>query len=163
MATYNCGYTLHGDFKFAIFFFANFEFTSETKKLKGSLSLLEAALVLLPSALAFSVVKDVFFDLTQNKYKEQYCVGPIKWGKWKNLPKIDYVSVFKQPKEDGEYIFETNLWYQKNRHFKIYENSDLASVFEMGVSVAKLLHVDLLDATEPNNYKWKRVEDMVPK
>lgn len=142
------------------FFFTKFEFTTESKKLRGSLSLLEAALVLLPSALAFSVVKDVLFDLAQNKYKELYCVGPIKVGKWKELPKIDYVSVFKQPKENGEFVFETNLWYQKNRHLNIYENTDLASVFEMGVAVAKSLGVDLLDATEPNNYKWKKMEDL---
>lgn len=102
----------------------------------------------------FSSVKHIFFDLTNKKYKEQYQVGPIKIGRWKTLPKIDYVSVFKQPKENGNYIFETNLWYQGNKHFNIYENLYLDPAFLMGESVAKTLEVKLLDATEANNFKW---------
>ncbi|MEO1012508.1 MAG: hypothetical protein AAFX53_14475 [Bacteroidota bacterium] len=140
------------------FFFISFEFTTEVKRLKGSFSFLELALYLLPSALYFSLVKDVLFDLVNRKYKEQYRVGPLKFGQWRRLPKIDYVSVFKQPKADGGFVYETNLWYNRNKHFNIYESDSPDAVFLMGESVAKALHVKLLDATEPNDYKWVEVE-----
>lgn len=135
------------------FFFTKFEFATE-KDLKSSFSLLELAAFLLPSALAFSVVKDLHFDLEDRKYKIQYCVGPIKFGKWQSLPRIDYVSIFKQPKADGDFIFEVNLWYKKNRHFNIYEGDKLEPVFQFGEHVAKILNANLLDATRPNNHKW---------
>ncbi len=141
-------------------FVVNFEFTTSLKKLKGSLSLIELAVFLLPSALAFSVVKDVHFDLAQKRYKEQYCVGPIKVGKWKKLPNIEYVSVFRQPKVNREYIYEANLWYQKNKHFNIYENEQLEIVIEMGKYIAKALGVNLLDATRPNDFRWFTQEEL---
>ncbi|EAQ99765.1 hypothetical protein [Maribacter sp. HTCC2170] len=139
---------------FLILFFTNFNFTTNTKILKSSFSLLELAIVLLPTALAFSVVRDWHFDLDNKKYKIDYSLGPIGFGKWKPLPQIDYVSVFKQPKENGDYIYEANLWYQKNKHFNILESDNLESVFEMGKRVAQILNVKLLNATIPNAHKW---------
>ncbi len=145
-------------FIFLFYFFLEFEFTTKTNILKSSLSNFELAIIAFASALGFSVVKRVVFDLENEKYKEQYSIGPIKVGKWKNLPKIDYVSVFKQPLEEGKYIYEANLWYQRNKHFNIYSNVNLEPVFEMGKNVSKILKVDLLDATIPNDYKWVESE-----
>lgn len=141
-------------------FFIGFDLTSDNKKLKGSLSLLEIAIFLFPSALAFSVVKDILFDLEQRKYKIQYCVGPIRVGKWQALPDIEYVSVFKQPKADGGYAYEANLWYAGNRHFNVCESDLLEPAYKMGENVAKVLQVNLLDATEANNNKWVKFEDI---
>lgn len=140
------------------FFFTKFEFTTNTKKLKGSFGLLELALFLIPSALAFSLVRNFLFDLEQKRYKIEYCIGPIRFGKWQQLPEIEYVSVFKQPKADGDYIFEVNLWYSRNQHFNIYENTSLESAFLMGKNVAKVLEVKLLDATVANNFKWTKLD-----
>lgn len=140
------------------FFFAKFEITTDTKKLRGSLSLLELALFLLPSALAFSVVSSSLFDLNNKQYKVAYGVGPISWGKWRTLPEIEYVSVFRQPKKDGSFIFETNLWYADNRHFNVYQNDDKEKVMLMGKSVAKLLKVNLWDATVPQKGHWIKSE-----
>ncbi len=140
-----------------IFFFIGFELTTETKKLKGSFNFLEAIIYLLPTALYFSVVKNFLFDFGERKYKIQYCVGAIKVGSWKNLPEIEYVSVFKQPKTDGDFTFEVNLWYFKNRHFNIYESDDSAPAFELGQAAAKVLNVKLLNATVPNSYKWVKL------
>jgi len=136
------------------FFFAKFEFTTETKKLRGTLGLLELAILLLTSALAFSMVKNFLFDLNERKYKIEYCIGPFHFGKWQKLPEIQYVSVFRQPKQDGNYIYEANLWYQRNKHFNVYESDIKAPAFKMGENIAKILNVKLLDATEPNNFRW---------
>jgi len=143
------------------YFFSKFRFTTNTDALKENLNFLELAIFSFIGSLSFSGFKNVVFDLGKNKYKEEYCIGPIKVGKWKNLPEIDYVSVFKQPLEEGKYIYETNLWYQKNKHFNIYSNVNLEPVFEMGKSVSKILKVDLLDATIPNDYKWVDLNDFL--
>lgn len=139
---------------FLIMFFTDYRFTTNAVHIKNSFSLLEMALILLPTALGFSVVRDWHFDLSKKKYKIVYCIGPLQFGSWNTLPEIDYVSVFKQPKANGEYIYETNLWYNKNKHFNILESEGIEPVFEMGKNVSTILKVKLLDATVPNAYKW---------
>lgn len=143
---------------FLISFITVFEFTTEAKKIEGSFSLLEIALFLGSIGIGFSVVQDVLFDLENKRYKIQYCIGPIKIGKWKKLPIIEYVSVFRQPKEDGEFIYEANLWYNRNQHLNVYENEDREPAFSMGVNVAKILNVRLLDATVANDSKWVEID-----
>ncbi|SNR56914.1 hypothetical protein SAMN04488009_2494 [Maribacter sedimenticola] len=119
---------------------------------------LKIILFILPGALTFSIVKDVLFDLQNKRYKLQYGVGPIRYGIWKELPEIEYVSVFKQPLVDGNFIYEANLWYAKNRHFNVYESESKQQAYLFGENIAKILEIDLLDATEPNNYTWKEVK-----
>ncbi|MBU2907086.1 hypothetical protein KO529_19955 [Arenibacter algicola] len=102
----------------------------------------------------FSSVKSIFFDLKNKKYKEEYRVGPFGVGKWKALPTIEYVSVFRQLKANGSYTYEVNLWLKGNKSFTIYETGDMATTFAMGESTARSLKVDLLDATVPNDFKW---------
>lgn len=115
---------------------------------------IQMAIFAFTTGLGFCVVKDVVFDLKKKTYKIQYCVGPIRIGKWKRLPEIEYVSVFRQLLENEEYIFEVNLWYDKNRHFNVYKNLELDITFEFGKHVSEILEVNLLDATVPNSFKW---------
>ena len=145
-------------FVLLLLFFTNFQFTLDTKMLKGSFGLLEISIFTFFNALAFSVVRDFVFDIENRRFKILYCVGPIELGSWRKLPEIEYVSVFKQLLADGNYVYETNLWYQGNRHMEIYENLDKAMAFEMGREIAKILNVSLLDATVPNNYVWVDVD-----
>ncbi|RYC52115.1 hypothetical protein DN53_09520 [Flagellimonas olearia] len=100
------------------------------------------------------MVKSVHFDLKSKKYKMEYSVGPIHIGRWKKLPEVKYVSVFKQPKTNGEFTYDVNLWYANNRHFNVYENSFMEPSYNMGLHIAKSLRVDLLDATDPYDKKW---------
>src|SRR5690606_21807119 len=106
-------------------FFFSFEFTTEDKKIKGNAGLIELAIYAFTAGLSFCVVKDIHFDLKKKTYKIQYCVGPIKVGKWKRLPQIEYVSVFRQLLKNEEHTFEVNLWYGKNKHFNVYQNPEL--------------------------------------
>lgn len=112
---------------------------------------------LMAQGIFFSKVKNIHFRLEENKYKEEYCVGPFKLGKWKELPKIEYVSVFRQLKENDDHVYRTNLWYGRNKHYAIYENLDLDTSMAMGKAIAKTLKIDLYDATKPNNPKWVTV------
>lgn len=139
-------------------FFSSVKFSGKTNDLKNSLTLIEAVILLLPSALAFSVVRDFYFDLEAKRYKIEYCVGPIRVGSWKQLPEIEYVSVFKQPLENDNYIYEANLWYNRNKHFNVFKNDEKDIAFEMGIQLAKALNVKLFDATVPHKNKWVEVE-----
>lgn len=119
---------------------------------------LEIGLFAFVQGVVFSMVRSIYFDLNYNRYKIVYSVGPISIGKWKELPKVDYVSVFRQPKTDGNYTFDVNLWYANNRHFNVYENNIVEHSYDMGYQIAKSLKVDFLDATDPHNKKWIEIE-----
>ena len=105
--------------------------------------------------LRFSMKNTMFFDLENRKFKDQYKVGPFKMGKWKLLPELEYVSVFK----NGRDIFEINIWHRKNKkytdkHFNIYNYHEEEEAFETGFYIANQLNIKLLDATEKGNFKY---------
>jgi hypothetical protein len=139
-------------------FFVTLKFSGKTDDLKSSLSILELLIFLVPGALSFSVVRNFLFDLEHKKFKIEYCVGPIRVGKWKDLPNIEYVSVFKQPLKEGKFIFEANLWYQRNKHFEVYSSDNKEAAFEMGIQISKILNVKILDATVPNKHHWVHLD-----
>jgi len=109
-------------------------------------------------ALRFSVVTSVCFDMKDRRYKKQYKVGPVKVGRWKQLPDIEYVSVFRQaiilPGEDSGHMFNVNVWYGHNRHFTIYHNPEVKPAYDMALYIAVRLQVYMLDVTEPGNKIW---------
>lgn len=102
----------------------------------------------------FSFHKSVYIDIIQSKFRATYEIGPVKFGQWKTINKYEYVSIFHQPLEDGENIFEVNLWYDRNKHWELYEKYDYKEAFLIGYEISELLKIDILDATIPNNYKW---------
>lgn len=104
--------------------------------------------------IAFTMTKSVHIDIKNSTFRPTYNLGPLKFGRWQKIENYEYVSVFEQPLKDGGYIFEVNLWYDKNKHFELYEEYDYKKAFVMGFELSEKLNVDLLDATVPNNYKW---------
>lgn len=101
--------------------------------------------------LKFSAKNTMFFDLKNRKFKDQIQVGPFKVGKWKDLPKLDYISIFGVY---SKHDFEINLWYNKNKYANISTADDKESAFELGFRIANQLNIKLLDATEKNNFKY---------
>jgi hypothetical protein len=116
------------------------------------------AVFMLIFGLRFSVITSIYFDMAGSRYKKEYRVGRVRMGRWKQLPGIEYVSVFKQavtlPGEDDGHVFNVNVWYGQNRHFTIYTNSENKSAYEMGMFIASRLKIELLDATDPLNKIW---------
>lgn len=137
-----------------MFFFGYEIFPEDGMDNRWNFGVFYIAIACAAQGILFSSVKSVFFDLENQKYKEEYKVGPVGLGRWKELPKIEYVSVFRQLKANGSHTYEVNLWMKGNRNFTIYETGELATTFAMGESTAKALKVDLLDATVPNDFKW---------
>ena len=105
--------------------------------------------------LRFSMKNTMFFDLENRKFKDQYKVGPFKMGTWKLLPKLKYVSVFKNSRS----VFEINMWHVQNKrytdkHFNIYNYSDGEEALETAFYIANKLNIKLLDATDKGNFKY---------
>ena len=143
-----------------LLFFYRAELAATTATIENILYAIESSFYFFVLGFGFSVVKNVLFNLEENTYKDEYAVGPIRFGKWRTLPKIIYVSVFKQPLVDGSFRFEVNLWYKKNKHFNIYINNNYETTLEMGFYIANKLNVKLLDATIPNNYKYLDLDEL---
>lgn len=103
---------------------------------------------------SFTYHKRIYVDINNSKFKPSFEVGPLKFGKWQTIHNYEYVSVFHQPLKGGGYTFEVNLWYDGNKHFQLYEKNNYQDAFLVGFQLSEELHIDLLDATVPNAYKW---------
>ena len=125
---------------------------------KAFTSSFNCAVFMLIIGLRFSVITSIWFDMKGSRYKKEYRVGPVKIGKWEQLPNVEYVSVFRQavtlPGEDDGHVYNVNVWYGHNRHFTIYTNADTKSAYNMALYIATRLKTDLLDATDPLNKIW---------
>ena len=114
----------------------------------------ESVAFLTAFGIGFCSRKRIYVDLEHSRFKPTIEVGPLKFGKWTTIMDYEYVSVFHQPLKSGNYIYEVNLWYDKNKHFKLYEQDDYKEAFLMGFDLSEELDIDLLDATVPNDFKW---------
>jgi hypothetical protein len=115
-------------------------------KPKGYAFFLSQTLIL---GLNFSIVKNIYFDLDIKKFKKEYSVGIIKIGKWKDLPEIDYVSLFTVTSDNEPSRYDVNLWYKTNQHLTIYQTDfiNIEIAFHTSYEIAKKLEIDLLNAT----------------
>lgn len=100
--------------------------------------------------LRFSMVKEVLIDLDVDKLVSRYSVGPFVYNRKTEVPDLDYVSVFLNLKDE----FEVNLWYAKNKHYKMYVYDEKEAAIAFAELVANKLDLDVLDATERGNSKW---------
>lgn len=115
---------------------------------------LKTVILLIILGISFCSKKRIHIDIVNSRFRPTIEVGPIKIGKWNTIQDYEYVSVFHQALRDGSYIFEVNLWYDTNKHFKLYEEYDYKEAFLIAYDLSEELDIDLLDATVPNDYKW---------
>lgn len=120
------------------------------KKIILPIQMLALPIILISIGIGFSIVNDYLFDFQNKQFKIIHNVGPIRWGKWRTIKSLDYISVFQ--KVEGK--FQINLWYNKNRHitfsvFRAYEDAMSA-----GKILAKKLRINLVDASNPRDSKW---------
>lgn len=100
--------------------------------------------------LIFSMTKNLFIDIDTNTIISRYVVGPFSYDVKSKVTEFEYVSFFK----DKFDCYGTNLWYVKNRHYKMYSFEDKESAYKFALEIANKLNIDLLDATEKGNSKW---------
>lgn len=103
-------------------------------------------------------------NLDSKKYREFYSVLGIDFGAWKDLPQLEYVSVFKT-KENSRVqamgasanfsnpIIKLNLFHNTNKKIEVYKTEDLQEAFKLAKLLAETFQIDILDATERET-KW---------
>jgi hypothetical protein len=138
------------------------------KAFMGAAKALSIIVFLLVFGIRYSIIQNIYFDLSGKKYKKEYTVGPVRVGKWVALPNVEYISVFRQgwsKDSDGDGLnvskghdYNVNVWHNTSKHFTIYSSVEPEPAFEMARYIAMKLQVDLLDATTPNDFKWIELE-----
>lgn len=104
-------------------------------------------------------------NLITKQYRTFISVLGIKFGKWKTLPKQQYISVFSTTESTRIWaasasakvkndVILLNLFSETNKKIEIYKTYDLNEAFDIALRIANDLKIDLLDATTPNDYKW---------
>ncbi|OUR91630.1 hypothetical protein A9Q87_10010 [Flavobacteriales bacterium 34_180_T64] len=103
-------------------------------------------------------------DLKTKRYRELYTVLGIDLGKWKNLPVIEYISVFATSESSKvqamgasanfkNKIIKLNLFYNTNKKIEAYRTEDVSDAFNVAKHFSEVLNIDILDATEQES-KW---------
>ena len=93
---------------------------------------------------------DILIDTGSNLLVTRYRVGPITVSRRTVAPKLEYIAVFSHEPE----VYEVNLWYQGNRHFKMYKFEEKAAALALAQKVAARLDLDILDKTVRGESKW---------
>lgn len=119
-------------------------------KPKGIAGIIEIAAFCFAGGVSFSIKKSILIDLDKEKLVSIYMVGPFSRKVIKALPELEYVSVFCNDKEQ----YEVNIWYKRNRHYKMYHFDEKQSALKLATLTATRLNINLLDATEKGNSKW---------
>jgi len=116
-------------------------------------------IILLGAALKLSLREGFELDLDGKKYRKIYSVFAVNFGKWKNLPSIEYISVFKTIKKNrsrvvtaeatlGFEVYKLNLFYDRNQHLEVYHTDEKEDAFKVANHIAMVLDIKVFDATE---------------
>ena len=102
------------------------------------------------SGLRFSATKNLLIDVDTNLIVSRYVVGPFSYDTKSKVTEFEYVSFY----EDRYGCFGTNLWYVKNKHYKMYSFENKEAAYQFALEISNKLNIDLLDATEKGNFQW---------
>lgn len=103
-------------------------------------------------------------DLSSKKFRKIYSILGMDFGKWKDIPEVEYVSVFATQENIAVWassasanvkneIFKLNLFYDSNKNIEAYTTYDVKEAFNVGHHFADALQTDLLDATTTGDFK----------
>ncbi|WP_299120723.1 hypothetical protein [uncultured Winogradskyella sp.] len=103
-------------------------------------------------------------DPENKKYREIISLFSFSFGKWQDLPDIEYVSVFKTSQTTRVWVstastkvtsttIKINLFYNTNQKIEAYETQNIEDAFEKAKQIATVLNIDILDATQTES-KW---------
>lgn len=133
-----------------IYFLVTMDFSYKEKHFYAHFDIIKIIFPLIFLAIYFSYNINCFFDFEKKLFKREFTVGIFRYGKWRPMPKFDYISLFAI----NEGTFQVNLWSNKNKHWDLYEEFNFKDAFLIAFELSELLKIDLLDATVRNNFRW---------
>ncbi|WP_179004175.1 hypothetical protein [Winogradskyella forsetii] len=103
-------------------------------------------------------------NLEQKTYRNTLSLFSLTFGKWKDLPEIEYISVFATTQSTKvraltaetmvkKAVIKVNLFYNTNRKIEAFVTEDTQKAFDVAKEIATVLNIDVLDATERES-KW---------
>lgn len=121
-------------------------------------------IIFLISSLFFFKYDGIEIDFETKKYRNIYGILNFKFGKWEDLPDVEYISVFKTTQTSRVWVstastvvtntsIKVNLFYNTNRKLEIYESEKSDDAFKIAKEVALHLDIDILDATKKES-EW---------
>lgn len=121
-------------------------------------------LVFIVASVYFFQTDGIEIDLIRKKYRKTINIFSLTFGKWKELPEIEYISVFKTTKSSRVWvssastkvtnsIVKVNLFYNTNQKIEAYVADDASDAFVVAKQIASALNIDVLDATSRET-KW---------
>lgn len=88
-----------------------------------------------------ATIYDYFVDLKNKKYKVIGRIGPIRWGRWKNLIDVKSLSIAKIT--DSEY--EIDLRFRGKQKSLILAFGEYSEAMDFATNAAVLLEIELID------------------
>ncbi|MGC1471428.1 MAG: hypothetical protein WA775_02455 [Psychroserpens sp.] len=104
-------------------------------------------------------------NLEAKTYREITSILNLKFGSWKPLGHLEYISVFNTTEDitvraltaettNSFPVLILNIFYETNKKMTVYKTKDIKDAFDVASHIADALMIDLLDATKPGNFKW---------
>ena len=104
-------------------------------------------------------------DLTSKQYRMVTSIMGVTLGSWESLQKAEYISVFSTSETitwryitaettNAFPIIDLNIFFENNKKVTVYKTKTLKDAYDVALHIADTLDIDILDATEANNYKW---------
>ncbi|WP_123803393.1 hypothetical protein [Maribacter sp. 4G9] len=116
------------------------------------------AIVMAGMGVLLSKSTSIVLDKANERLQTRWHIGRFGYGKWEELPPVDYISVFKAQKTysinfdtRAPVRYEVNIWLRKGGRKRVYFSYDDDVALNMGIEIANFLKVDLWDATDPYN------------
>jgi len=116
----------------------------------------------------FFFKKGIELDLQKRNFRNFISFFKFRIGKWKDLPDIEYVSVFStrefsldsslrvdyEPGVPETFdVIHINLFYDRNKKITSFRTQNRKEAFNVAHEIAQILNIDILDATERES-KW---------
>lgn len=97
-------------------------------------------------------VEKVAFNNSFTQYRKISSYGRITFkDNWKDLPKLDYVSIYY---DGGEGDFEMHLWSFDHTRIKLFESDNWAELFYLTFLVASKLNIRMFNSINRKNGYW---------
>lgn len=115
-------------------------------------------------SLYFLKKNGIQFNLENKTYRNTVSLFGLVYGKWQQLPDIEYVSVFKSTQTSRVWVstastnvtrtsIKVNLFYNTNQKIEAFVTDSATDAFKVAKQIATVLNLDVLDATTRDT-KW---------
>lgn len=120
--------------------------------------------ILIGMGIFLLLVEGSEFNFKNHTYRKMKSILGISFGKWKPIPNIEYISVFRTNETTTlrqlsaeanvtNEIIKLNLFYNTNQKIEAYNTYNIEDAFKTAKEIASILNIDILDATERES-KW---------